>query len=249
MPAHVASDGLRLHVEIDGDRGAPTVVLVHGLAGSVQVGWRATGVIDRLVSAGLRTVAFDLRGHGRSDAPASEDRYGDRRMAEDVHEILEQFGGRQPVLVGYSMGAALVLLALEAGTTARAAVIGAAPRAVLAWTDQDEAMRSAALNALRGEVEADDAATGAWLSFLDAMGMSRDALAAVLCRHRPVVEHWDRITTPCVFVAGASDTMAAVPSDVATRLAGSRAITVPGDHITAAASPEFTDIVVGLTTD
>src|SRR5206468_8118592 len=63
MAEHSTTDGLRLAVEIEGPDDAPTVVLVHGLAGSIALAWRATGVLDRLSAAGLRSVAFDLRGH------------------------------------------------------------------------------------------------------------------------------------------------------------------------------------------
>ncbi|MGH3623353.1 MAG: hypothetical protein ACRDQ5_16405 [Sciscionella sp.] len=43
MTGHVTNDGVRLHVEITGHDEAPTVVLVH-VAGSVALGWRASGV-------------------------------------------------------------------------------------------------------------------------------------------------------------------------------------------------------------
>jgi pimeloyl-ACP methyl ester carboxylesterase len=47
MPDLVTSDGVRLAVEVVGPKAAPAVVLVHGLAASVDIGWRATGVFDR----------------------------------------------------------------------------------------------------------------------------------------------------------------------------------------------------------
>src|SRR5436190_20459917 len=98
MPEHITSDGVRLAVAVDGPNGpgatadqATSVVLVHGLAGSIELAWRATGVIDRLAGAGLRTVAYDLRGHGRSDAPTEEGNYGDRRMVDDLIEVVTTF--------------------------------------------------------------------------------------------------------------------------------------------------------------
>src|SRR5207249_1236137 len=84
----LADDGVRLAVDVTGPDDAPTVVLVHGLAASVDLGWRATGVIDRLTDAGLRIVAFDARGHGRSDAPHEPERYGDERTAVDLAEVV-----------------------------------------------------------------------------------------------------------------------------------------------------------------
>jgi len=244
---HAASDGVRLHVEIDGPDqptpGAPTIVLVHGLAGTTTLAWRVTGVVDRLVAAGLRTVAFDLRGHGRSDAPHDHASYGDRRMAADIGEIIDRFAGPDAVVVGYSMGAALTLLALEAGLRVRAAVAGAVAPAALRWSPDDEAMSSAAVAALEGASEPDEAMQ-AWLDLLAAMGSDRAALAAVLAGHRPVVEHWDRITVPVVVVAGEDDVMAAPPQKIADRLPQSRVVTVPGDHFSAPATAEFSQAVV-----
>ena len=98
MPDLVTSDGVRLAVEVAGPDDAPTVVLVHGLAASVDIGWRATGVLDRLTGAGLRVVAFDARGHGRSDAPHDPARYGDVRAAADLIEVVSAFAGSDAVL-------------------------------------------------------------------------------------------------------------------------------------------------------
>src|SRR5262245_20323595 len=109
MTSHVTDDGVRLHVEITGPDGAPTVVLVPGLAASVALGWRATGVLDRLAAAGLRTVAYDARGHGMSDAPHQPERYDDDRLAADLAGIVRAFAGSRTVMVGYSMGAATIL--------------------------------------------------------------------------------------------------------------------------------------------
>ena len=50
MVDYVASDGVRLNVAIAGPDAAPTVVLVHGLAASIDLGWRATGVLERLAA-------------------------------------------------------------------------------------------------------------------------------------------------------------------------------------------------------
>ena len=219
---------------------------MHGLAGSIELAWRATGAIDRLAGAGLRTVAYDLRGHGRSDAPTEEGNYGDRRMVDDLIEVVTAFASpsAHAVVAGYSMGAAITLLALEAGLDVRASVIGAAPPAVLEWTPADEAMRNAAVAALRSSEPPDDEAMRQWLAFLDSVGQDRDTLAAALAGHRPVVEHWNRITVPCVFAAGTSDVMAAPLAALSERVAGSRTVTLPGDHFTAPATTEFADVII-----
>jgi pimeloyl-ACP methyl ester carboxylesterase len=235
-------DGYRLHVEVDGAGDAPTVVLVHGLAGSIAINWRGPGVIDRLVAAGLRVVAYDLRGHGRSDAPHDPAAYGDRRMVDDLRLVFDRFAGGATV-AGYSLGAAITLLALEGALPARAAVVGAAAPAVLGWSDADEATRRAAIDALRG-TGAPDLSMAGWVAFLDAIGADRLALAAVLAGHRPVVERWDRITVPVTVAAGRADTMAAPPREIAARLTAARAVELDGDHVSVGGSAELTALIV-----
>jgi pimeloyl-ACP methyl ester carboxylesterase len=232
-----------LAVDVIGPDEAPTVVLVHGLAASVDLGWRATGVLDRLEGAGLRVVAFDARGHGRSDAPHDPARYGDERAAADLIEVLTAFASPAGVVAAYSMGSATALWALAAGAAVRAAVLGAVPAAVLEWSAGDDALTTTAVAVLEGR-EAPDAAMQWWVAFLDATGADRLALAAVLRRHRPVVEHWEAITAPIVVATGVDDVGAAPAHALLARLADARAIDLPGDHVRATASAEFTDAVI-----
>jgi pimeloyl-ACP methyl ester carboxylesterase len=242
---HVTGDGVRLAVEIDGPDSAPSVVLVHGLAASVAFGWRATGVLDRLGAAGLRTVAYDARGHGRSGKPHRPEDYGDHRLAADLAEVVDTYAGPQTVVGGYSMGSSTILFALTAGLAVGGAVLGATPNAVLGWSATDEAQRATAVALLEGGETADPAML-AWVAFLDAIGADKAALAALLRGHRPVVEGWDLVRAPVVVAAGVDDAGAAPPSAVCARLADARALQLPGDHISAAAAAGFTDAIIEL---
>jgi pimeloyl-ACP methyl ester carboxylesterase len=57
----------------------------------------------------FRLVAFDLRGHGMSDAPLEQERYTDARLwAGDIAAIIEQLRLAQPVLVGWSYGGFII---------------------------------------------------------------------------------------------------------------------------------------------
>ena len=98
------SDGVLLRYVVEGS-GEP-VILVHGFASSVEHNWLRTGVIEALVQAGYQVVAYDARGHGRSEKPHDPARYG----AEDVRDIIrlvDHLDLRQVHLVGYSRGAML----------------------------------------------------------------------------------------------------------------------------------------------
>lgn len=103
--------GMRLaHV----DEGAgPPVVLLHG-----QPTWSFLfrGTIDRLVAHGLRAIAPDLPGFGRSDKPADEDWYSFDRHVDALASLLEELDLRDVTLVMHDWGGplGLRLAALEA---------------------------------------------------------------------------------------------------------------------------------------
>lgn len=101
VPKYVTVDSSRLRV-LDVGRGA-AVVLVHGLAASMY-SWRQT--IDPLVQAGYRVVAYDNRGFGFSDKPATG--YSNAAYVHLLFGLLDSLGVSDAVLVGHSMGGAIV---------------------------------------------------------------------------------------------------------------------------------------------
>jgi pimeloyl-ACP methyl ester carboxylesterase len=79
-----------------------------------------------LGEAGFRVVAFDRRGHGRSDVPASG--YDLDTLADDLARVVEERDLSGVLLVGHSMGAAEVLrYAARHGTSRVARVVLVAP--------------------------------------------------------------------------------------------------------------------------
>ena len=99
-----ASGEVLLRYVVEGT-GSP-VLLVHGFASSVEHNWLRTGVIDALVKAGFQVVAYDTRGHGRSEKPHDPAQYGANDVA-DIVRLLDHLGLPQAHLVGYSRGAML----------------------------------------------------------------------------------------------------------------------------------------------
>ncbi|MBV2156276.1 alpha/beta fold hydrolase [Kitasatospora sp. SUK 42] len=104
-----SAEGIRLHVEIHGRPDAPTVVLAHGWTCSTAF-WAP--VIRRL-SDRYRVVAYDQRGHGRSEIPPSRARYSTRALAEDLAAVLKRTvpAGERAVLAGHSMGGMTIMAA------------------------------------------------------------------------------------------------------------------------------------------
>ena len=70
------------------------------------VTWRS-GFPNSYISKklGKRAIAFDLRGHGRSDAPADDDDYGIDAFASDLDAVVEDARLERFILVGHSTGA------------------------------------------------------------------------------------------------------------------------------------------------
>jgi 2-(acetamidomethylene)succinate hydrolase len=115
----VPVDGLSLHARDWGGGSIGSALLVHGLASTSHI-WDL--VAPRLADAGLRTIAYDQRGHGRSAKPASG--YGFDRMAADAAAVARAFGLRRPVAVGHSWGANVALeLAVRRPSALGAAVL------------------------------------------------------------------------------------------------------------------------------
>jgi len=102
-----ASDGTRLHVEIDGPDDAPlTVVFSHGVALDLTM-WRRQR--EALTGSPVRRVFYDHRGHGLSErGPVGA--VSARRLGEDLHAVIEAVAPSGPVaLVGHSMGGMTIM--------------------------------------------------------------------------------------------------------------------------------------------
>jgi pimeloyl-ACP methyl ester carboxylesterase len=95
-------NGIEIYFEQHGEYGEP-LVLVHGYTGDIT-DWRFQ--IGEF-SGTHRVLAMDLRGHGRSTAPADRSSYTIEQMALDVQALVEQVGFDRYHLVGHSMGGAI----------------------------------------------------------------------------------------------------------------------------------------------
>ena len=119
----LTDDGLRLHVEEDGDPDAPvTVVFSHGF--TAQLG---EFVLQReTLRSRARVVLYDQRGHGRSPLGAPENATMEQ-LGRDLAAVIAQRVPRGPVvLVGHSMGGmTLMTFARQHPDVVRDRVVGA----------------------------------------------------------------------------------------------------------------------------
>ena len=94
--------GLRLHVREWGKADGPPILFIHGLSQN-HLCW--VKQYDSALADEFRLVAYDLRGHGMSEAPLEPDHYTDGQLwADDIAAIIDQLDLVQPVLVGWSYG-------------------------------------------------------------------------------------------------------------------------------------------------
>ncbi|MBU3061229.1 alpha/beta hydrolase [Nocardia sp. NEAU-G5] len=96
-----SSDGTRIHYTEWGESADPALVLIHSWGASAKI-WEY--LIPGFVAAGWRCIAFDRRGHGRSDIARTG--YDLDTLAGDLAALLERLDLTGAVLVGQSLGAA-----------------------------------------------------------------------------------------------------------------------------------------------
>src|SRR5580698_8465095 len=102
----LASDGLALHVEVDGNQDAPvTIVFAHGFTLSMD----SFHFQRRDLGDDARLVFYDQRSHGRSERSAPENCTVDQ-LGRDLYAVLQAVSSHGPVvLVGHSMGGMTIL--------------------------------------------------------------------------------------------------------------------------------------------
>ncbi len=94
-------DGVALALSVIGSNNdAPTLLLVHGFGGAKE------DFADHMEALGRhhRVVAFDLRGHGESEAPVEPSAYSLDRLGADVLAVADSLGLDRFRLLGHSMG-------------------------------------------------------------------------------------------------------------------------------------------------
>lgn len=114
----VLADGLRMHYVDEGPIGAETVLLLHG-----QPTWSYLyrTVVARLEARGLRAVAPDLVGFGRSDKPLTRTAHTVRAHIDWMAQFLDALGLARITLVVQDWGGpiGLGLLAARPGLVGR----------------------------------------------------------------------------------------------------------------------------------
>jgi pimeloyl-ACP methyl ester carboxylesterase len=94
-------NGININYKVYG-KGIP-VVLSHPFSASLEF-W---GSLIKVLPSRYQAVAYDVRGHGLSSAPAGEENYTLDIMVEDLHQLLEHLEIDKAYIGGLSMGGAI----------------------------------------------------------------------------------------------------------------------------------------------
>lgn len=124
-------DGVRIHYTRTGEGEKPPLVLAHGVFDDGP----CRTPLARALEDDYDVVAFDARGHGRSDAPESG--YGPDDRASDLVGLVSALDLDDPVLVGHSLGGDTVLAAAAAHPDLPRAVVAIDPACMLGHPDDE----------------------------------------------------------------------------------------------------------------
>ncbi|HEV7371170.1 alpha/beta hydrolase [Arenibaculum sp.] len=146
-----AADGTRLFVRDWGD-GRPVVFLSAWTFCSDVWGFH----IAELAARGHRCVAYDRRGHGRSEDPGRG--YDADTLADDLAAVLEQRDLTDVTLVAHSMGsteAVRYLVRHGSGRVARLMLVAPVTPYLTRTEDNPDAIPGSAFDAMRATIAAD----------------------------------------------------------------------------------------------
>lgn len=242
----------KLYVDAAGD--GPAVVLGHGLGGSAR-NWRPQ---LRALRPARRAVAFDARGHARSEAPHGQGAYALSELVGDLARVLDAqcaaSGDAACVYGGLSLGAGVALaLALEQPQRVQALVLAAYPAATgfsavaepFADAIERDGLEAAGERFVWGPHSGLDAEAARFvrLGFLE---HAPHAIAGILRECLPVIPSPDAlaarlrdVTQPVLVVVGANDVGSlAVSRDLAAALPNARLEIIPdAGHVVNLAQP------------
>jgi 3-oxoadipate enol-lactonase len=145
MPFLTTGDFVQ-HYRVDGAAGKPALLFANSLGSDLRI-W--DDLAERL-AGGFRSIRYDLRGHGLSEAPVPP--YSAADLAGDAAAILERLNIRQAIVCGVSVGGLVAqAVALHHPDRVRALVLcdtGAKIATAEAWQQRIDKVRADGVDSL-----------------------------------------------------------------------------------------------------
>src|SRR6266702_7879141 len=96
--AYVLRNGVAIYFEVHGT--GPAILLTHGFAATGRM-WSPQ---LEMLARNFAVITWDIRGHGRSDSPASPAVYTQAETLGDMVAILDALGVSKAIMGGHSLG-------------------------------------------------------------------------------------------------------------------------------------------------
>jgi pimeloyl-ACP methyl ester carboxylesterase len=242
------SDGVEIAYINEGE-GEP-ILLIHGFASNVVTNWVDPGWVRLLVQTGRRVIAYDNRGHGKSEKLYDPEVYGAPSMAEDARRLLDHLAIPQADVMGYSMGARITaFLVLAHPTRVRSAVLGGLGINMVKGTVGSGPIAKA-LEAPRIEDVTNETARS-FRAFAEQTKSDLKALAACIRgpREKITPERLATIAVPTLVAVGSNDVIAGSGPELASLIPGAQFFDIPGrDHMRAVGDAAFKQGVLDFLT-
>lgn len=257
--AKVRTGGITTHVQrlpaAGGGADVPLVVFVHGLLTDSLASYYLT-VGPGFAAAGVDVLMYDLRGHGRSDRPATG--YRLEEFVDDLAHLLDALGEtRRAHVVGNSFGGTVAagLAAWRPERVATVTMIESEPP-VGTWLRHmadglADAKARLAHEEVIGWIEANHGSHTARLSRGASRILESTTLAEDVPRSRVIADDLSAIGCPLLAIFGDESGLAAQVPDLEARLSGCRTVVLPdqGHSVLIERPHETRELVLGWVRD
>lgn len=241
---YFSSDGVNIAYLDEG--AGDCVLLIHGFASNAAANWVDPGWVGLLVKEGYRVVAFDNRGHGRSEKLYGLDDYGGALMAEDARRLLDHLGIATAHVMGYSMGSRITaFLALAHPARVRTAIFGGLGLNMVRGMAGTRPIAHALEAPSIDDVTNPTART--FRAFAEQTGSDLKALAACIRSSRDPItaENVGNLRCPVLVATGSRDVIGGSAAALAKLIPGAEALEIEGrDHMKAVGDRTFKAAVV-----
>lgn len=227
MPSFSNAD-VQLYYEVHGS--GPAILLTHGFSATSQM-WQ--GQIEAL-SKEHTLIVWDMRGHGRSDAPPDDTAYTEALTVQDMAGLLDHLGFDKAVIGGLSLGGymSLAFHAEHRERTQALLVIDTGPGykrddSRAAW-NASAIDRAADIERLGMQALTGGSPERARSEHQNLDGIVR-AARGMLTQHGPhVIESLPDVSVPTIVVAGADDQPFLAATDyMAKKIPGASKVIIP----------------------
>lgn len=235
---YTAADGVKIHYELIG-QGKP-VLLIHGFTGTGS-DWKNKPLTDSLLRHGFMVVLVDLRGNGLSDQPIAPEAYANNSEAKDLIGLMSFLKIKKYDAVGYSRGSIILASLLVRDKRCKRAVIGGmgADFTNPQWPRRIGFYKALMNDTIKGFED--------FRAYIAKKGLNPLVLAAQQ-KEQPSTSKAKlaKLKQQVLIICGDQDSDNGKGSDLQSLIPHSTFAEVPGNHNSAARTPEFAEKVMSF---